>query len=55
MEEIIEVIQNKIHELEYEISQPRFRESYYERRDAQIDVLEEILRTIQNLKPHTST
>jgi len=45
--EIKEIIQNKIDDLEYENTQTRMSEDYYKKNDAKIEVLEEILRSIE--------
>lgn len=47
-EEILNIIQDKIDDLEYENSQPRYSDEYYMKRDAKIEVLEEIIRIINN-------
>ncbi len=46
-EKIINIIEEKIADLEYQNNAPRMSDSYYLKNDAKIQVLEEILRTIE--------
>ena len=46
-EKIINIIEEKIADLEYQNNTPRMSDSYYLKNDAKIQVLEEILRTIE--------
>ena len=47
-EEIEKIIQEKLDAVEYENSRTRMSEEYYIKNDAKIQVLEEILRLIEN-------
>jgi len=48
-EKIVKIIQDKLDEVEYESVQTRMSEEYYMKLDAKIEVLEEILRTIEEI------
>ena len=45
-EEIIKIIEEKLGDVEYDNTQPRMSEEYYMKNDAKIQVLEELLRLI---------
>lgn len=45
-EEIKKIIQEKLDDVEYQNTQTRMSEEYYQKNDAKIQVLEEILRLI---------
>jgi hypothetical protein len=45
-EEIIEIIQDKINDIDYINRQTRMSENYYIKNDSKIEVLEEIIRLI---------
>jgi hypothetical protein len=46
--EIIEIIEEKIGDIDYENTQTRMSDEYYIKNDAKIEVLEEILRLIED-------
>ena len=46
-QKIIDIIEDKIYDLEYENSKPRFSNEYYLKLDAKIEVLNEILRSLE--------
>jgi hypothetical protein len=45
-EEIVKIIEEKIGDIEYENSKTRMSDEYYIKNDAKIQVLEELLRLI---------
>jgi hypothetical protein len=45
-EEIIEIIKDKLDDIEYSNSQPRMSDEFYLKNDAKIEILEEIIRLI---------
>jgi len=47
-EEIIKIIEEKLGDVEYENTQTRMSEEYYMKNDAKIQVLEELLRLIED-------
>lgn len=47
-EEIIRIIEEKLSDVEYENTETRMREEYYMKNDAKIQVLEELLRLIED-------
>ena len=47
-EEIIKIIEEKLGDVEYENTQTRMLEEYYMKNDAKIQVLEELLRLIED-------
>jgi hypothetical protein len=47
-EEIIKIIEEKLGDVEYENTEPRMSEEYYMKNDAKIQVLEELLRLIED-------
>lgn len=46
-QEIVDIIQEKITDIECDNNQPRMSDEYYIKNDAKIKVLEEILRLIE--------
>ena len=46
LEEIINIIEEKLGDVEYANTHPRMSDEYYMKNDAKIQVLEEILRLI---------
>jgi hypothetical protein len=46
IEEIIEIVEEKLRDVEYENNQTRMSDEFYMKNDAKIQVLEEILRLI---------
>ena len=49
-EKIIELIEDKLTDIEISNNLPRYSDDYYMKNDAKIEVLEEILREIENLE-----
>jgi hypothetical protein len=47
-EEIIRIIEEKLGDVEYENTETRMSEEYYMKNDAKIQVLEELLRLIED-------
>jgi hypothetical protein len=47
-EKIIKIIEEKLGDVEYENTQTRMSEEYYMKNDAKIQVLEELLRLIED-------
>jgi hypothetical protein len=47
-EEIIKIIEEKLGDVEYENTETRMSEEYYMKNDAKIQVLEELLRLIED-------
>jgi hypothetical protein len=47
-EEIIKIIEEKLGDVEYENTKTRMSEEYYMKNDAKIQVLEELLRLIED-------
>jgi len=45
-EEIIEIIKDKLDDIEYSNSHPRMSDEFYLKNDAKIEILEEIIRLI---------
>ncbi len=46
-QQIVDIIQEKIDDIEYENTHPRMSDEFYVKNDAKIKVLEEILRLIE--------
>jgi hypothetical protein len=47
-EEIIRILEEKLGDVEYENTETRMSEEYYMKNDAKIQVLEELLRLIED-------
>jgi hypothetical protein len=47
-EEIVKIIEEKLGDVEYENTQTRMSDEYYMKNDAKIQVLEELLRLIED-------